>query len=147
MRNGKAEREAQRWETEQGGVWGMASDLVSFFFSESRPSGDAREDFVRRGSASGFVRVSHSRKLKQMWVGSEDLGGSNSLKPPLVELRHRDPKTVYEPIGVEQVLKMERAERIIETWRRYYEGDPVHRGCIRCDCFRSFFLCAGFRDA
>ncbi|CAJ1379539.1 unnamed protein product [Effrenium voratum] len=96
----------------------------------------------RASEAGDFVRLQvrwlSFRKLKQMWVGSEDLGGSNSLKPPLVELRHRDPKTVYEPIGVEQVLKMERAERIIETWRRYYEGDPVydHLGTSLPSCKR-----------
>ena len=66
--------------------------------------------------------------LKKHWVGSDKLwnGDSGDCSSAYQFQCPSDKAAVYEAIGAKEVMRIERCEEILNTWRRYYEEDPLY---------------------
>ena len=73
--------------------------------------------------------------LKRTWVGSDSLweGGRCDSTSSYHFKCSSDKAAVYEPIGAKQVMKIERCQDILDTWKQYYGEDSLYDDlCDRC---------------
>ena len=73
--------------------------------------------------------------LKRTWVGSDSLWeGDRCDSTSSYHFKcSSDKAAVYEPIGAKQVMKIERCQDILDTWKQYYGEDSLYDDlCDRC---------------
>ena len=63
--------------------------------------------------------------LKKMWVGSDSLWTGDSIDIYRFN-SSKDRTATYEPIGSREVLRIERCEDVLDTWKEYYSNDPLY---------------------
>ena len=64
-------------------------------------------------------------KMKQLWVGSDKLWTGPRPSTYNFSCLH-DKTAVYEPIGQEEILRIEGCSDILQTWKTYYQEDPFY---------------------
>lgn len=62
--------------------------------------------------------------LKNKWVGTDSLW--KGAGTPYQFQCSSDKTTVYEPIGAKEVMRIERCEHLLDTWKKYYREDPLY---------------------
>ena len=60
-----------------------------------------------------------------MWVGSDSLWTGDGIDIYRFN-SSKDRTATYEPIGSREVLRIERCEDVLDTWKEYYSNDPLY---------------------